>query len=387
MWLINLFESLSLMHSPIKISDLSLSANKKELFSNFSFSIQSGQKIAIIGNNGSGKSLLLKLLADHDSYPYEIRSGGDLLIGYVPRLVSENESCSGGERFNKALSRALSVYPDLLLLDEPTNHLDAVNRSSLFNLMKHRAITQIIVSHDPELLRLVDVIWHIHDNKVDVFNGGYDDYLAILEVNKSKLNAGISELRRAKTIQHGALMKEQSRARASREQGAKNIDNRKWPTVTSKTKATRAGTTASKNLAKLNSLRVDINKQLDEIWTPEEISYSFNLLSIRHNKPVLTIHNGSCGYLDSVFELQEINVNLFGGDRLAILGKNSSGKSTLIKAILKYEEIWIDGDWIVPAGDKVAYLDQHYSNLPSNMTVIEYVSSLCHLVTLKCERF
>lgn len=368
------------MHLQINISDLSLFINNKELISGFSTTIYYGKKIAIIGDNGSGKSSLLKLLAsiDHETYR-EISSSNDLTIAYIAQTISGYECLSGGERFNKELSQAIALYPNLLLLDEPTNHLDVGNRKSLFNLLKHNYITQIIVSHDPELLNMMDIIWHIHDGKVTVYNGNYESYLSVLELSKNKLQNSIAELKQAKLNQHQALMKEQHRAKNSRKQGEKNISQRKWPTITSKTKAMRASNTASKNHAKLNSIRQDIQEQLNDIWIPEEIYYSFKLSGKTHNAAVVTIHDGACGYIGSSFKLIDVNFSLYSGDRLAIIGKNGSGKSTLVKAILKNQKIWLNGEWSVPSRERISYLDQHYNNLPNNLTVFDYISSLSDL--------
>lgn len=117
------------MHSQITISNLSLTVNNKELFSNFSCNIFYGQKIAIIGDNGCGKSVLLKMLSQFEHFPDEIVCGNDLIVGYVPQTISHYQLCSGGERFNKLLSQELAKYPNILLLDEPTNHLDEFNRN------------------------------------------------------------------------------------------------------------------------------------------------------------------------------------------------------------------------------------------------------------------
>src|SRR3989338_1417884 len=109
-------------HKPIILEDICLSFPHKTCFENFSAKIQSGQRIGLIGNNGSGKTSLLKMVLD--------RVTPEVRPGYVPQTINEFDSFSGGQRFNKALSEALSNQPDILFLDEPTNHLDRSNRRS-----------------------------------------------------------------------------------------------------------------------------------------------------------------------------------------------------------------------------------------------------------------
>lgn len=73
--------------------------------------------------------------------------------------------------------------------------------------------------------------------------------------------------------------------------------------------------------------------------------------------------------------LQKINLKIFGCDQIAFTGF-SSGKSLLVKAIMNNEEVYHNGEWLVPKICDIAYLDQHYSNLPLTQTVIEYIKSL-----------
>lgn len=366
------------MHNPIHISDLNLSFTQKKCFNNFSYILYPGEKIGLIGDNGSGKSSLLRILANLPSLPHpDIHSDETLICGYVPQIIEEFSNLSGGQRFNQALSAALANYPNLLLLDEPTNHLDAVNRKSLMRQLRNHPATQIIVTHDPELLNnCVDTLWHIHAGIISIFKGSYANYVEQLNQTKHKLLSDISQLKQAQKQQHQALMQEQQRAKSSREQGEKGILQRKWSKITANSKAIQAGATAGKKSANLTKRKNELSAELNQLWQAEEINYSFNFMAQTFEQSIVTINQGSCGYVDQPNILQQINFNLYGNTKIALIGANGSGKSTLLKAIMQDSQVVRHGEWIVPQLTQIAYLDQHYSNLPKEQTILEYMANL-----------
>lgn len=368
------------MQPILEICELELSYPKRILFSEFSTKVYVGDKIAIIGDNGSGKSSLLKLIfanSNSDISLSEIIPANGIRIVHIPQLITDYNSLSGGQRFNQALSIALASYPDILLLDEPTNHLDNHNRKSLLSLYKHSSQTIITATHDIELLtNHIDIIWHIIDGKIIIFRGSYQDYLREIRQRKTLLEEKISILTKAKKEQHERLMQEQNRAKTSRKQGEKSISDRKWPTITSGTKARRAETTAGKNNAILRKEKDAISRELGTLYLPEELNYKFAITANNSGKVTLSILNGSCRYkLAQGFQLDNINISLSGSDRLALSGDNGSGKSTLIKGILGDPVIErVSGEWLVPSLANIAYLDQHYANISTNKTIIEMIS-------------
>jgi ATPase subunit of ABC transporter with duplicated ATPase domains len=203
------------MHKPIFLNDISLYFPNKICFEDFSAQIQSSDRIAVIGNNGSGKISLLKIIkGDMESSEGEILNNENIAFGYVPQLISEYDNFSGGEKFNKALSTALAGHPDILLLDEPTNHLDLKNRKSLMKMLNFYKGTLIVVSHDVELLRnSIDTLWHIDNGKIKIFNGKSDDYRQTIIQERHSIEEELGSIVKEKKATHKALMREQERAK------------------------------------------------------------------------------------------------------------------------------------------------------------------------------
>lgn len=366
------------MIKPIDLQNISLSFSHKTCFEDFNIQIPHGNRIAIIGRNGSGKSSLIKML--HGSL--EPTSGNvkidvNMTIGYIPQIIDGFEHNSGGERFNAALTEALSLDPDLLLMDEPTNHLDRRNRKSLMRMLSTYQGTLIVVSHDTEFLRnCIDTLWHIDQGKIHVFSGNYDDYMNEIRIKRLALENEYAKLDRQKKDTHNALMREQDRAAKSRSKGAKSIDQRKWPTMVSDAKAGRAEETSGRKKSEISNKKQRLSDRLSHLHVPEIILPKFSLTASELGTGALvSISNGCVGYEDRII-LKDINISVMTGGHLAIIGDNGSGKSTLIKAIFNKADVTKSGNWYVPKPKDIGYLDQHYNTLDSDKSVLETIEEL-----------
>lgn len=339
------------MHKPITLINISIAFPKQLCFDGFSTFIYPKSRIAIIGRNGSGKSSLLNVLAKKQQpSDGDVRIPNDVSIVYVEQTVEDFNDLSGGQRLNKRLSEELAKAPDLLLLDEPTNHLDKHNRKSLMHMLKRYQGTLIVVSHDVDLLNnCIDTLWHIDNNKVHEFTGLYDDYMREMYQKRSSIEKELASLKRDKKDTHHALMKEQNRAAKSKAKGQKSIDQRKWPTVVSKAKALKAEQTSGKNKSAIDKKKQQLTDQLSGLRLPEIILPKFSLAAenIGSNN-VLSINEASLGYTEGATILENFSLVLNGKERVAICGKNASGKSTLLKAILGHSEIITVGNWQLP---------------------------------------
>lgn len=201
----------------LKIKKLSKSFEGKKIFSNLDIDVFKGDRIGLIGKNGVGKSTLLKIINDLESYDSgTIEYGEKLDIAYYDQehqninrnntileeildsfplseedarrmaggfLFGEDEvdkkisSLSGGERARISFMKLMKDKPNLLILDEPTNHLDIYSREVLEESLEDYDGTLIIVSHDRYFLEsIVNKIYHITEDGAYLFKGDYNDY-------------------------------------------------------------------------------------------------------------------------------------------------------------------------------------------------------------------
>ncbi len=366
------------MHRPICLNNISLPFANKRCFEDFSAHIYPGNRIAIIGRNGSGKSSLLNLLRQQ-----LVPSTGEVMIpdgiclGYVEQTIEDFQHLSGGERFNKLLSEVLAEDPDVLLLDEPTNHLDSDNRKHLIQMLKRYQGTLIIVTHDTELLRsCVDTLWHIHEHAIHVVKGSYEDYMRAMLQQRAAIEKELVSLRRDKKDAHEALMQEQERAAKSKAKGHKSVEQQKWSRSVGHSQARRAESTAGKKKSAIDTKKQQLIDQLSDLSLPEIIVPKFSLTSeITSSGSLLSISGAAVGYRADKLIVENIHLTLGGKERIAIAGKNGSGKSTLLKAIVGQSSLFKTGNWQLPRLAHISYLDQHYATLEPALSVMAHVQA------------
>lgn len=356
-------------HRPIQFKSIRFSLPHKLCFEALNATISYGQRIAIIGQNGCGKSTLLQIIqgliepSDGDLILPE-----DVAIGYVPQVIEQFDSLSGGQRFNAKLTQALATMPNLLLLDEPTNHLDRKNRTSLLRMLQFFEGSMVVVTHDVEVLRHTDTLWHIDQGTVRVFSGSYDDYRCELAIQHQSIEQALSSLAKQKKTTHLALMEEQKRAKNSRIGGEKKIDNRKWPTISSAVKMSRSTETSHRKKSEISHKKQLLTEQMSALRIPEVIKPTFSIQASDSGRVLVSISDGSIGFDRPI--LTSINLSITSGDRIAIHGDNGSGKSTLIRAIMGDSAVYKTGSWQVLKREYIGYLDQHYVTLDAQKTVL-----------------
>lgn len=355
------------MSWPLALAAISLSFPHKICFENFSAHIYYGDRIAVLGRNGSGKSSLLNLVAS---------LGHDLKAAHIPQTITEFSHLSGGERFDRALSRAIGRKPDLLILDEPTNHLDQRRRQNLRRLLASYQGALLVATHDREFLMNFDILWIIKDGRVHIFRGSYTDYERETDVARRSLGRQAAQLKREKAELHQKLMKEQERAAKSRAAGEKSAARGKWSKIAGGLKKMGAEKKRGQTAQVTRQKREDMVAQLAELRHPEIIVPHFHLGAREIGNSVLvTMREASVAYPERTV-LQELNLDIYSKTRLALTGPNGCGKTSLMRAILGADDIIRGGQWRTPAPEDMGYVDQHYTNLPPNSSPLAIMAEL-----------
>ncbi len=352
----------------LKIQDISYSVAGRPLLEGASASIPTGHKVGIVGRNGTGKTTLFRLIrgelaldtgtitlpsgAKIGGVAQEVPSSDTPLIDTVleadterAALLAEDASdpariaeiqerlaaidawgaearaatilkglgfthgeqqmpCSafsGGWRMRVALAGVLFAQPDLLLLDEPTNYLDLEGALWLEAYLAKYPHTVLIISHDRELLnRAVGHILHLNDRKLTLYTGGYDTF-AKTRAERRAVQAAAAKKQEAQRA-HLQSFVDRFKAKASK---AKQAQSR------------------VKMLERMDTIRApeDAARTVFTFPEPEELS-----------PPIINMDGTAVGYSDTPV-LRRLNLRLDQDDRIALLGRNGEGKSTLSKLL------------------------------------------------------
>ncbi len=354
----------------LRITDITYAVQGRPLFENASATIPTGHKVGLIGRNGAGKTTLFRLIrgalyleGGSITLPAQARIGGvaqevpgnevslldTVLAADTERaaLLAESETAtdperiadvqtrlsdidawsaearassilrglgfdsdeqampcsafSGGWRMRVALAAVLFAQPDYLLLDEPTNYLDLEGALWLENYLTRYPHTVIIISHDRELLnRAVGAILHLENRGLTYYTGNYDQFARQRAANRAVQAAAAKkqDARRA----HLQAFVDRFKAKASK---AKQAQSR------------------VKMLEKMETIRApeDAARTVFSFPEPEELS-----------PPIIATEGVRVGYGDTVV-LGNLNLRIDQDDRIALLGKNGQGKSTLAKLL------------------------------------------------------
>ncbi|MGM9946951.1 ABC-F family ATP-binding cassette domain-containing protein [Floccifex sp.] len=368
----------------LSVNHLQKKINDKWIVKDACFTIEENEKIALVGINGTGKSTLLKMIADIEpSDNGEFIKKNGLQIYYLsqkPNFTKSNiwdeikyinkqnnhpkedfeiksiltklglfdfvqniQEMSGGQQRKLSIACSLIAQCDLLLLDEPTNHLDNEMIEWLENYLLKLKCSIVMVTHDRYFLnRICSIIFELDQGDFYVHNGKFETYLENKEIRIE--------------IEEKAIQKH------------KNLYRKELAWV-------KAGCQArsTKSQARLNAFE-ELRQQR---FKSQDAVLSISNTSKRLGKKTIELNNISFGFNEFLF--QDFSYNFLRNDRVGIIGRNGCGKSTLLNIIAGQLKP-VQGTISYGETVSIGYFKQNDLNDVLNMRVIDYIEKTSKII-------
>lgn len=378
----------------IRATDLSFSYGEKPLLIEANFRIEDGQKVGLVGENGTGKSTLLKLFRGEE-YPDEgsLHVNGTMELvpqevkrdpildkavsvmeyvnpdGEIPEhklrkmfsglgigdidLESVPQSYSGGVKTKLALARALFKEPDILLLDEPTNFMDLEGKRWVMGMLAQYPKTLILISHDLSLMdKAIDRVIYINKHKhiIEEYRGNYSQYKRLqkeAEIRFKKQVVGQQKV--IKKLEHAI-----------------------------KVIGVDARIVMQRRIARLKEVLPELPPEIRsiKIQLPEPV---------RSGDILITARSISKSY-DELKVVKNLDFSIRRGEKIALLGPNGVGKSTLIKLLigqLKPDSGVVEWNLM----NKLGYYSQEFEDFDMELSVLKLFEEKCHRMESFCRPF
>ncbi|MEM9998838.1 MAG: ATP-binding cassette domain-containing protein, partial [Bacteroidota bacterium] len=377
----------------LTLHDLTLSLGGPRLFDGAGLVLDDGERVCLVGRNGTGKSTLLKLIAGEmapDDGEVRLRSGArvayltqaapeapgqtvfDVIAEGLPDGFDQHahahrvealcsrmdldptlayDAGSGGMRRRARLARALVAEPDLLLLDEPTNHLDLDAIDWLEGFLKRWGGTLLFVTHDRAFLRaLATRIVELDRGALRSYPGNYDTFLQrrdeLLEI-EAREQAQFDK----KLAEEEAWIRRGIKARRTRNEGRVRA-LKAMRTERAARRETTGTVQAEISTAQRSGKRVIVAKDVAYTWPN---------------------HDGEAADGDVQPVVSSFSTTILRGDKVGLIGPNGAGKTTLLRLLLG--TLAPDAGTVAHGTNlEVAYFDQHRDVLDDTMTVEQAVT-------------
>lgn len=368
----------------INIEHISKIYGDKTIFQDASFGVHQGDKIGILGINGTGKSTLLKMIARvEEPDEGQIIRQNSLKIAYLPQnpefpehatvhsyamdgnpdtdwLVQSNlnqlgiveddtllEHLSGGQRRKVAMAKILASDFDVLLLDEPTNHLDEQMIAWLEEYLRNFRGTVLMVTHDRYFMdKVTNKILEISHGAIYSYEANYSRFLE-LKAEREEMELASERKRQSVLRMELEWAKRGCRARSTKQRAR------------------------LERLEALKNGKAPVQEQTVELDSVET----------RMGKKTIELHHVSKSYGDKKL-VEDFSYILLKNQRLGIIGPNGCGKSTLMKLMAGLVE---PDEGIIETGEtiKIGYFAQEEQEMDDNQRVIDYVKDIAEYITTK----
>ncbi len=370
----------------LNATDISKSYTASPLLTKLSYAINEGDKIGLIGVNGTGKSTLLRITAGvEDADDGKIILTGGVRIGYLPQAPAYDPdntvleqavsylradvlrdgdyrcksmlnqlgitdfdakmgTLSGGERKRVAMAGIFTNPCDILILDEPTNHIDADTVEWLEGFLKKFRGAIFMVTHDRYFLdRVTNVILELTGGNLYRHEGNYEVYL---ENRAAREEMALATERKRKTLYRREL---------------------EWMRRGAQARTTKAKGRIDRFHALEESKLVVDNSQLE-----------MSSVSSRLGRKIIELHHVSKSFDDKMV-INDFTYTVLRNDRIGILGENGAGKSTLLK-LLTGQLQPDSGSVEIGETVKIGYFSQENEHMDKSRRVIEYICDIAHNV-------
>lgn len=387
--------------SLISVNNLTFSydGSYNNIFEDVSFNIDTDWKLGLIGRNGKGKTTFLKSLqgkyeykgtisknVDIDYFPFDVTNKDRMSIEIVHEIAPNAQDweiikelnllntdteilyrnfnlLSGGEQVKILLVSLFLKGNNFLLIDEPTNHLDIETRDNLVNYLEKKK-GFILVSHDRNFLdKVVNHIIAINNTDIEIQQGNFSSW----KENKDRQD-------NFEKVENERLQKDINRLEIASKNSAK------WSNEAEKSKSKKynsettidkgyVGHKASKIMKSSKVMEQRLEKAIDEktnLLKNVDRNETLKIIPLESNKnPLVLANNLQIKYNEQpIFKPISFEVN--NGDRVAIIGKNGIGKSSILKLILG-GEIQYNGEIKVANDLKISYVSQSTEDLKGNL--------------------
>ena len=372
----------------LTIEHLTKAYTERKLFDDTDFSIQEGDKIGVIGINGTGKSTLLKILAGQEEPDAgKVTKGSKVQIRFltqqqifpenmtaleavmdrnqnewnawtlesdaknmlnqlkVPNFDQPMSELSGGQKKRVALAQVLLSEADILILDEPTNHLDNTMSEWLEEYLLKSRSAVVMVTHDRYFLdRVSNRIVELDKGKIYTYPGNYSEFIRLKEARQN--------------IEIASERKRQSMLRTELE----------WLN-----RGARARSTKQKaHIQRIEEMQAQKGPVEDSV-------IEMSSVSTRMGRKTIELEHLTMVYGDRVL-FRDYNYIFLKNDRIGIIGENGCGKSTLLKIIVG-EETPKEGTVTIGDTIQIGYFSQDSRKMDENMRVIDYVKEVGEYIT------
>jgi|APSaa5957512622_1039677.scaffolds.fasta_scaffold14335_2 ATP-binding cassette, subfamily F, member 3 len=368
----------------IVATKLEKSFTSGSVFNDISFKLGNGKKIGLVGANGCGKTTLFKIIVGLEESDHGNMQTNQEIIGYIPQefnfpnttvekylltfldhdwesyrideLVSrlgfnnynpnqKISTLSEGQQMKLKMIEILLGEPTTLLIDEPTNHLDIEGIQWFENYIKKLDITVALISHDRQFLNnVVDEIWEIEKQQMLRFVGNYDDYqqakLDLIEKQGNEYKVFLKKKASLERLLANARKKSDGKARGKAIRSAKKRIVRETEGENEKTE-----------------------------YAKDKISSVNFKTDITHLKVMLKLNAVTKKY-DQSTVFRDLSFSIYGGEKVWLYGPNGTGKTTILKLILK-EEKPTSGDIKLGERMKIGYFAQKQTALNYENSLLE----------------